>query len=116
VESPTSTLSLTQLSPPPPSPIHDAESRRLLEEAASLMEMCTNPDIDQDEHERKQLLAIARETLLRSMRPPEVGDSIQGNTEGQAGGECVVCCDETADTVLLPCGHLALCSVSIYPI
>lgn len=81
------------------------------------MELCTNPDIEQDEHERTQLLDIARETLLQSMRLPEeeVGDTVQGNAENQAAGECVVCCDEMADTVLVPCGHLAMCSVSIHP-
>lgn len=90
----------------------------MLEEAAALMELCMNPDIDQDEHERKQLVAIAREVLLQSMQPPEGGDNVQGGAAAeerqvQREGECVVCSDETPDTVLVPCGHLALCSVSM---
>lgn len=94
----------------------------MLEEAAALMELCMNPDIDQDEHERKQLVAIAREMLLQSMQPPdqpEGGDDVQGGAAAeeerqvQREGECVVCSDETPDAVLVPCGHLALCSVSM---
>lgn len=28
------------------------------------------------------------------------------------GGDCAVCCDRAADTLLMPCKHLALCGVS----
>ncbi|KAH8152781.1 uncharacterized protein LAJ45_03006 [Morchella importuna] len=85
---------------------------------ASLMEMCENPNSDLDNHERKQINTITMEKLLHLVSLPEVGDDIQGNTEErqveaeerQMEAECVVCSDETPDTVLVPCGHLALCS------
>lgn len=29
------------------------------------------------------------------------------------GGDCVICCVRAADTLVMPCKHLALCGVSI---
>lgn len=88
------------------------------------MEMCVERDYGGDDHERTQIAAIARETLLQFMSlPAEVEDNIQGNPEEerqveqrQVEPECTVCMDEIVDTALVPCGHLALCSVSIYPL
>lgn len=37
--------------------------------------------------------------------PPTVADS-------GTGGDCAVCCDRAANTLLMPCKHLALCGVS----
>lgn len=34
------------------------------------------------------------------------------------GGDCAVCCDRVADTLLMPCKHLAVCGVScpVFPV
>ena len=53
-------------------------------------------DVDSDVPERKQ-------------KPSGSGDQAQG-----FDSSCVVCFDNVADTVLVPCHHLILCSVSLF--
>ncbi|KAI5836936.1 hypothetical protein DFP73DRAFT_569943 [Morchella snyderi] len=86
----------------PPPGVGDA--RQLAEAAASLMQRCRNADTGQDE--RQRIAERARELMLRVRG---AGAGTHGGGEDGAQGECVMCFDETADTVLMPCGHLAMC-------
>lgn len=45
-------------------------------------------------------------------RPSVPPTSATPVTDSGTGGDCAVCCDRAANTLLMPCKHLALCGVS----
>lgn len=102
-------------SPPPPppatSPLSQHALNKLAEDASLLLELYTHPAADHTATAAADLIASAFEsisTLHQHHRLPTVRAS-----DFTLDAACIVCYAEFADTVLLPCAHLVLCSVRV---
>lgn len=51
-------------------------------------------------------------TPPRVVAPPSATPAATKAADPAAGGDCAVCCDRAADTLLMPCKHLVVCGVS----
>lgn len=105
-----------------------SDLRKLAEDASILLEFFskTEPGEDEDTNDEYrgiidtafgkiseikrvyQVMADRRNASLERLEPPvsEMGDM-------KLDSECVICYSEIADTVLIPCNHLVLCTVSL---
>lgn len=85
------------------------------EDASVLLELFSktaprNSDAIDDEH--KQMIENAFESILRIRREFRVTAAARMPVEeAKADPECIICYDNIADTVLMPCKHLVLCMV-----
>lgn len=95
------------LQPPPPAraalPQH--ELNKLAEEASLLLELYTHPAAEHTAPAAAALIASAFQSVSTLHRLHGAGDFI-------LDAACIVCFAAFADTLLLPCAHLVLCSVS----
>lgn len=59
--------------------------------------------------------AIGRASSAVASVPADLDDRGIGTEDVSSllGGDCVMCCVRAADTLMMPCKHLALCGVSI---
>lgn len=86
------------------------------EDASVLLELFSktaprNSNAIDDEH--KQMIENAFESILRIRREFRVTAAARVPVEeAKADPECIICYDNIADTVLMPCKHLVLCMVS----
>lgn len=48
----------------------------------------------------------------RVVAPPSATPAATKAADPATGGDCAVCCDRAADTLLMPCKHLVVCGVS----
>lgn len=88
------------------------------EDASVLLELFSktaprSKDAISDEH--KQMIENAFESILGIRREFRVMAAQTPVEEAKVDPECIICYDNIADTVLLPCKHLVLCTVYISP-
>lgn len=123
---PTITLPTPAKPPPVSLPALPAEldHRKLAEDASILLELFSKTAPDSTDDYNQQLIATAFESIAQIDRHYRVlaaalngvGNAAQkraGNDDLSIDAGCIVCYSEVADTVLLPCHHLVLCSVRI---
>lgn len=116
----------TITSPTPANPASHAQldHRKLAEDASILLELFSKTAPDSADDCNQQLIATAFESIAQIHRHYRalaaaqngVGNAAQKRVENDdlsIDAGCIVCYSEVADTVLLPCHHLVLCSVRI---
>lgn len=101
---------------------------QIAEDASILLELFskTKPNNNEeigDEHKQmidnafESILKIRKEFRVMAARKNESLESLQPpalETEGtKVESECIICYDQIADTVLMPCKHLVLCIVCL---
>lgn len=98
-------------------PLLSLESRHLAEETSAVLEVLSRAaEIDMDDDAQKKSIEQAYENVgkLRSeycvplAEAPAVAPPVQ-----DWDWKCVVCCDDMADMVLIPCHHMVMCEVRI---
>lgn len=112
----------SQLSKPSPklpntSPMH---LRKLAEEASVLLELYSKSTLDSNNAETTQFIASAFQSISTINRHHRIlavsrDGAAQKRVEKDdltVDPECIICFSEVADTVLVPCHHLVLCTVS----
>lgn len=94
----------------PPDLAQAAEDASVLLELFSKTAPRNNEKID---NEHKQMIENAFESILRIRQEFRVM-AARAPAEGtKVDPECIICYDNIADTVLMPCRHLVLCMVYI---
>ncbi|KAL0634517.1 hypothetical protein Q9L58_006535 [Maublancomyces gigas] len=97
------------------------DHRKLAEDASILLELFSKTAPDSTDDCNQQLIATAFESIAQIHRHYRVlaaaqngvGNAAQKRVENDdlsIDAGCIVCYSEVADTVLLPCHHLVLCS------
>lgn len=106
--------------PPPPPPAPAISLCQRAQDAADLLEKLNNGSVHADDASSwavvNSALAItlkARSELrTRIARKDGVRVPVRGGGEGMtADSSCVLCYQQSADTVFRPCGHLLMCAV-----
>lgn len=107
---------------PPPAKLSQEELCKLAEDASVLLELYSKTPPDATPDVAQQLIHSAFAGVAKLNRHHRVLTS--GSTAAQKRPEnddftvdagCIICYSEFADTVLLPCHHLVLCAVSLFP-
>lgn len=88
------------------------------EDASVLLELFSkttprNKEAISDEH--KQMIENAFEGILRIRREFRTVTARALTGQAKVDPECIICYDNIADTVLMPCRHLVLCMVYPHP-
>lgn len=93
---------------------------KVAEDASVLLELFskTNPNNDDINGEQREMIEAALEGLLKIHRELRVrGTERDGDDEAEVSTKvdaaCIICYTEIADIVILPCGHLVLCTVGL---
>lgn len=100
-------------------PIQDTISSRAAAGASILLDRFsrTNPGVDgKFSAADKKLVDNALTSILQIQKELRLIDAIDGSTvlprpQLDGGGVCIICYETVADTLLLPCKHLVLCTV-----
>lgn len=97
---------------------------KVAENASILLELFSQscPDDDDDiDHDQQTMIACAADeiaviqTRIRQSVARRNGD-ISPRGEAEKDADCIICYNESADTVFMPCKHLVVCTVRTLPL
>lgn len=98
--------------------------KKAAENASILLELFSQscPDNDDDiDHDQQTMIACAADeiaaiqTRIRQSVARRNGD-IRSRAEAEKDADCIICYNESADTVFMPCKHLVVCTVRTLPL